>query len=241
MSLFRKLRKPRFVLIYPFVPLLFLIASTTEFRFRLGIAVVFLGELIRLWANGYVGHVKVNISSPERQGRKIGRLITGGPYAYVRHPLYFGSFLIGLGVCVVAGRLWIAVLALGLLFIVYRQKIRHEEVLLLNEWGEEYERYRRAIPTYVPTWRRYPSAHGRWSWQGIAASKELKTVVWVFAISVLLYFREELVQEHELFASNKWVKHTALAIVLVVLVASDGLSELTRRLRARARRAPFFG
>ena len=54
--------------------------------FIIGLEMVFFGEAVRIWASGYL--------------RKGEMLAVNGPYAYVRHPLYLGNFLIGTGFCV---------------------------------------------------------------------------------------------------------------------------------------------
>ena len=63
----RRLRKPRFLLTYPLVVALFIFGHSTEGRLLWGSFVVLLGEALRLWANGYVGHKKVN-RSPRPEG-----------------------------------------------------------------------------------------------------------------------------------------------------------------------------
>src|SRR5262249_6494784 len=47
--------------------------------------IVEVGCLIRAWAAGYL--------------LKGKRVAVGGPYAFVRNPLYIGSFIIGIGFC----------------------------------------------------------------------------------------------------------------------------------------------
>lgn len=228
MSLFDKLRKPRFLFVYPMVPLLFLLASTTERQLQLGIAIVLLGESLRLWANGYVGHVKVNVTQKRRGEAKIGRLVTAGPYAFVRHPLYLGTFLIGTGFCVVVGNVWLGIAALAFFLMVYRRKMAQEEELIREEWGNAYRVYHAAVPRWLPTWRRYSVREGRWSWQGVLASKEFKTLSWIIVLLLLLYFRMEWIQEREPFLSEHWLKSICLLGLLVVLVLLDGCWELIR-------------
>ena len=237
MKLFERLRKPRFLIVCLLLPLVLLVAHTTEHRFRLGLAVVLLGELVRLWANGYVGHVKVNATQRWRQDPKIGRFITAGPYAYVRHPLYFGTCLIGAGFCLIAGRVWLSALALGLFAAAYHDKMLEEEATILEEVGAPYEAYRAAVPRWWPTWRPYPLRDGRWSWEGLAASKEWKTLIWVLVMVILLYFREELFQEHERLATAERTKHLVILGLLVLLLLTDGVAELLkwrRRIRPSA-------
>lgn len=55
-----RVRPVRFLLVYPLVLVLLLIAYTTERQMRLGVPMALLGLLLRFWANGYVGRVKVN-------------------------------------------------------------------------------------------------------------------------------------------------------------------------------------
>ncbi len=230
-----KFAKPRFLLVYPLVAWLVLVANTTEFQLRVGISLALLGVLLRIWANGYVGHVKVNRTQQWRGDAKIGRLITAGPYAFVRHPLYLGSFLIGAGFCVIVGDLWFSLAALAFFLIVYRRKMAEEERLLFGELGDEVATYQRMVPRWLPTGRRYPYRSGQWSWQGIRASKELKTVVWVVVLLILLYFREEFWQEHEFFAHSKWWYHATLLGITAVLIAADGAFELLKRRAKRAK------
>ncbi len=226
-------RKARFFWVYPLAIWLFMTARTSEPSLRLGIALVLLGEALRLWANGYVGHVKVNVAQPWRNAPKIGYLITAGPYAYVRHPLYLGTFLIGAGFCVAVSSILLGLVALMFFLIVYQEKARDEERLIRGEWGADYVSYQQAVPPWLPTFRRYAQRDGQWSWQGIRASKELKTVAWVIVALLAVYLREEWLQEHHLFVGKDWLKHIVLVGFLIVLIASDGVLELVGRLRRK--------
>ena len=226
-----KLRKARFFWVYPLAIWLFATASTSELSLRLGSALVLLGEALRLWANSYVGHVKVNFTQHWRNDPKHGRPVTAGPYAYVRHPLYVGTFLIGAGFCVAVRSIPLTLAALAFFLLVYRKKARREEQIILGEWGSDYVAYQQSVGRWFPRFRHYTPRHGRWSWRGIRASKELKTLVWVIVALLAVYFREEWLQEHSLFVGKDWLKHVVLASLLVVLVASDGIAELVSRLR----------
>ena len=227
----KRLRKARFFWVYPLAAWLFLIGRTSEPLLRAGVVLVLLGEAVRLWANGYVGHRKVNWTQHWRNDPKIGQLITGGPYAFVRHPLYFGTFLIGAGFCVAMGNLWLSALALAFFLLVYRRKMAEEEITLRHEGGAVFERYQRVVPRWFPTGRQYAQRHGVWSWQGILASRELKTLAWVIVLLIALYFREELLRREPLFAGGHETKRILLLALMVGLMLSDGIYELIRRIR----------
>ena len=95
-----------------------------------------LGLLVRAWAAGHI--------------RKNAELATSGPYSYTRNPLYFGSFLLGLGFTIAAGRV-----VLGLLFVaffvgIYLPVMRVEEATMRRLFGAEYDAYARAVPLFFP-------------------------------------------------------------------------------------------
>ena len=230
----KRLRKPRFLFIYPIAIALGLLGHTTEWGFRLGIGILLLAVLLRLWANGHVGHRKVNWTPPGSAGGKIGCLITAGPYAYVRNPLYFGSLLIIAGFCVMLGSIWLGLVGLACFLFIYRTKILEEEHTLRHEWGSAFERYVASVPRLWPTWRRNPHREGQWSWQGLRASKELKTMGWVSVGIILCYFREEIIQEGESLLGEDVLKHTIWFVVLGLIVLIDAAYELVKRSRRRS-------
>jgi len=229
MSSIRLLRKPRFLFVYPFAVWLFVTARITEPALRLGIVVIGLGELLRLWANGYVGHVKVNETGLRRGEIKIGQLITAGPYSFVRHPLYLGTALIGAGFCLIVGNWWVSLGALGCFLLLYRRKMAEEEATIEREWGAQYMAYHRRVPRLFPKIPPYAKRVGTWSWQGIAASKEWKTCIWVTVLLIALYFREEVIQEHDFLTAHVWRKQIALLVVALLLMTIDLVAELSKR------------
>ena len=79
--------KPRFAVIYPFGFFVMFFCSLNEASIRAGIGYIIAGILIRLWSNGYA--------------IKNDKLTTSGPYAFVRNPLYLGTFLIAIGFVIV--------------------------------------------------------------------------------------------------------------------------------------------
>jgi protein-S-isoprenylcysteine O-methyltransferase Ste14 len=76
-------------------------------------------------------------------------LVTGGPYALVRHPIYTGVLLAIAGSAMGVGE-WRAVLGLALAAAAFWRKLRLEERWMRREFGEAYEAYRRRVPALVP-------------------------------------------------------------------------------------------
>ncbi|MFN8606071.1 MAG: isoprenylcysteine carboxylmethyltransferase family protein [Vulcanimicrobiota bacterium] len=124
----------------------------------LGLSWAVLGESLRLWAIGYSGE-------PTRgQVLDAPVLVTAGPYAYVRNPLYVGNLLNSLGVLTASFYPWDIWRILSLwsgVVLLYLFLGRHEEKFLARLFGAEYEEYRRQVPAWWPNRRGFAHPSGR--------------------------------------------------------------------------------
>lgn len=138
----------RQVLALIYVAVVAIFAQTTALSFYLGLPLVVLGMLVRLWASGHI--------------MKNKALATDGPYAMVRHPLYTGNVLILAGFAV-AANLWWGYLLLVLIYLLfYPATIRYEDEKLHKLFGETWERWRAVTPALFPRRLSFRSEH-RWS------------------------------------------------------------------------------
>jgi hypothetical protein len=81
---------------------------------------------------------------------KDRELAAGGPYRLIRHPLYLGTFLTGLGLALAGGRWWLPVLFMVLFAWLYGRAIEAEERELASRFGVVFERYREEVPAFLP-------------------------------------------------------------------------------------------
>jgi len=114
-------------------------------RFWSGAAVTAGGLLFAVWARRHLGK---NWSQAVmlKEGHE---LITSGPYALVRHPIYTGLLLAFVG-CAVARGEWRGLLAVALVFVALWRKLRLEEKWMRAQFGESYEAYSRRVAALVP-------------------------------------------------------------------------------------------
>jgi protein-S-isoprenylcysteine O-methyltransferase Ste14 len=77
-------------------------------------------------------------------------LVTSGPYARVRHPIYTAMLLLLIGTGLAMSSLPRLVVALIVFAIGTTQRVRIEEQLLENSHGEEFRAYRERVPAVVP-------------------------------------------------------------------------------------------
>ena len=79
------------------------------------------------------------------------RLITHGPYRWVRHPMYTTLFLMGLGWLLLTVNWFIgAPLMVGIIIIV-NFRVKNEEAMLLDLFGDEYQDYMKHTGRYLPS------------------------------------------------------------------------------------------
>lgn len=82
--------------------------------------------------------------------KKEHKLVTTGPFRWIRHPLYSVSMVLFLSYGMIASNWWmITITAIGLVMIVLLV-IPREEAELVAKFGEEYEQYQESVRMLVP-------------------------------------------------------------------------------------------
>jgi protein-S-isoprenylcysteine O-methyltransferase Ste14 len=87
-------------------------------------------------------------------------LVVGGPYRYVRNPMYLAVGATILGQALVLGRYGLLLYLVLFAAAVFAFVRGYEEPTLRDRYGDEYERYRREVPGWVPRLRRRPARPG---------------------------------------------------------------------------------
>lgn len=77
-------------------------------------------------------------------------LVTTGPYGIVRNPIYTGMFGMMLATGLAISYWWILPPAIVLFWFGTMVRIRREENLLHEAFGNEFEQYSRRVPALVP-------------------------------------------------------------------------------------------
>jgi len=76
-------------------------------------------------------------------------LITEGPYAIVRHPIYTGLLVMIVATVIVLGHV-AGVIALPLVFWGLWIKLRYEEKLMLEKFPDKYAAYQQRVRRLIP-------------------------------------------------------------------------------------------
>ena len=114
----------------------------------LGALLYFPGLALVLWGRLTLGEMYNVSSSFGAQLYADQRLVTRGPFAYVRHPMYLGILIASSGGLLLYRTWTLVFMTLNFLALIVRA--RREEQALGAEFGEQWEAYCRQVPAWIP-------------------------------------------------------------------------------------------
>jgi protein-S-isoprenylcysteine O-methyltransferase Ste14 len=153
----------------------------------LGIALILAGESMRIWAMRHIGR------SARTRKDKARKLVTSGPYAHTRNPLYVGNHLTLAGFCVLSELLWFLPVALGLTFVFYSCIVIYEEELLKQRFGEEFLEYMSGTPRWMSL-RQFLRANDRAPW--LEALRRERSTLCGLAAALTLFLLKEIISHN---------------------------------------------
>ncbi len=148
-----------------------------------GMSLILFGFLFRISARGY----------KEEKSSNGNALVKDGPYAIIRNPMYFGTFIIGTGIVMMLLELWVFFLFGVIFLLIYTPQTKKEENVLLERFGQEYKEYCKFTPKYFPRFdyflklNKYVSLKPFWIRKEMASM--ITTVTVVVSIKIWEYIR----------------------------------------------------
>jgi protein-S-isoprenylcysteine O-methyltransferase len=114
----------------------------------LGLVMMVAGHYFRIMAEMTAGRNFNHQIQWERENSH--RLVTDGVYRISRHPSYLGWYLWAVGTQVMMMSAISTILFIGSSWIFFNRRIKIEEKLLIEFFGEEYRKYQREVPIRIP-------------------------------------------------------------------------------------------
>lgn len=165
-----------------------------RWNFWAGMGLLAFSQWIRMWAAGHLVKNKV--------------LTVTGPYAYVKNPLYIGTFfgMIGFALLTIGDPQyawyfrhlnWIILGAAVLAFVAYYvpYKKKREGDRLRDIFGEAWDHYDKAVPDYFPRLSRYERAGSApWSWKATCENSEQWTPFAMAAGVLAIVYNQRLIE-----------------------------------------------
>ena len=119
--------------------------ASVSFIKPLGLAIFGAGMLVLVAAMVYLKRAFLGDIEPATD-----RLITAGPYRWIRHPLYLGMFVAVIGSAMAFRSLWGMLITLGAFIPAGLWRARLEEVALRRKFGAVWEDYARQTGFILP-------------------------------------------------------------------------------------------
>src|SRR5487761_930586 len=110
--------------------------NTDPWRVGLGLVLLALGLGFAIWARVHIGR---NWGTPMTQ-KAEPELVTSGPYHLVRHPIYSGILVAGIGTAIGLSWLWLIAVALAGIYFVYSAIV--EERYMTEQFPDTYPAYK---------------------------------------------------------------------------------------------------
>lgn len=121
----------------------------------IGVVAVAAGLAFSVWARLWLGRNWSGVVTV-KQGHE---LVRGGPYRYVRHPIYTGILLAFAGTAIARDE-WRGVIAVAIAWFALWRKLRVEESWMVDRFGDAYRRFQAEVPALIPNPFRRGAAAG---------------------------------------------------------------------------------
>jgi protein-S-isoprenylcysteine O-methyltransferase Ste14 len=131
------------------IPLVEIPRSTANIIAVVGLVLYCLGMTLVLTARRTLGRYWGISTSAQAKLLTDHRLIQAGPYAYVRHPIYAGAWLLFLGLTLLYP-VWAMLLMFVFSMISFANRALREEAVLSERFGQEWIAYKRRTKFMIP-------------------------------------------------------------------------------------------
>jgi protein-S-isoprenylcysteine O-methyltransferase Ste14 len=150
-----------------------ILARPTWLSVVVGMVISLAGLAIRAWASGYL--------------RKEKALAVSGPYRYSRNPLYFGNFIMAIGIVAGAYSWWVLGLSAVYFGAFYPLIILRERDRMKELFPDQYEEFQRKVPSFFPSLlRRRLKSREKFRWALYKKNKEIRALAGMLAFWLVL-------------------------------------------------------
>ncbi len=187
------------------------------------------GQIIRA---DVVGHTPDGTSGRNTSVQVAKRLNTVGWYSVVRHPLYVGNALMWLGLALLPGIWWLALLVMAGFAFFYERIMLREEQFIHGEFGQDFMSWAAVTPAFLPRMSQWKPWELGFSWKNVLRREFSGFFALVGLFAALLMLADVFAERSlELSPGTRMGLLVALGCYVLLYV----LRRFTRVLHERAR------
>ncbi|MBI4242858.1 MAG: isoprenylcysteine carboxylmethyltransferase family protein [Planctomycetes bacterium] len=146
-----------------------------------GIACILLGTFLHLLASGYL--------------TKETKVVSAGPYAYVRNPFYAANLFCDAGMSLITFNLYVVIVYFAVFYLlIIPFRIKGEEQTLTKLFGDKYERYTKNVHRFIPFLKINPKSErsGAFTIQSLIKNQEIPRSINTLNIILMLVLSLEI-------------------------------------------------
>ena len=169
------------------------IGGSREMTTRWGVFSLLVGLMGLFFRILVVGHTPQNTSGRNTREQIADVLNTTGWYSVVRHPLYFGNYLMGLGISLFPFVWWVPVIY-SMSFALYYERIMvAEENFLRKKFGNDFEKWSEVTPGFFPAFSKWNSPSLEFSLKNILRREYSSLFALILSFTILDFIGNYLV------------------------------------------------
>jgi len=88
-------------------------------------------------------------NNPHSHPDEVKKLIMGGIYSKIRHPIYLGRILLNVGFLIIIPILPMLIIAIAFILVWFLLAL-YEETVLIKKFGKKYKKYKKKVPMFIP-------------------------------------------------------------------------------------------
>ena len=101
---------------------------------------------------GVIGRIYSSLTIASHKNEKV---VNTEMYSVVRHPLYFFSFLLAVGIGLLAGRIELFLYLIVFYIACFYPMVLNEEKFLVKKFGKKYMDYQKQVPMFIPNFSKW--------------------------------------------------------------------------------------
>lgn len=193
------------------------------------LCISFAGVGIRFFT---VGYTPKETSGTNTRKQIADALNTTGMYSIVRHPLYFGNFIIWFGLAAFFHLWWFSLIVTLIFWLYYERIIFAEEEFLREKFGNPYLDWAGKTPSFLPNIWKWRSSDTTFSFRK-AIKNEYKSFFAVIVSFMLLEIIGDIFVERRVEIDRMWL--TLLIIGFTIYAIARYLKKRTKILDVQGR------